>query len=215
MVFKPHVNRLLFRNIVLLHLTAENSVIVALSLVGEVRGQHVEEVGAQRWQTSFPLVITSCRGVQVDSSQSYVINTTFPLGYERSISRLEFMQNGMKDEPHSCVWYTHCDLRRSTALVICSVPFSFLCHPYIVFFLVWSSWAIDWTPCTLRFCSWTAGHFSGRFQLEQREVSQGLSLCLLLPRHCVKSLTRPLPHGISSLPSSKGWVPSVSLSKLV
>lgn len=37
-------------------------------------------------ETSFPLLITSWRAIQLDSSQLFVVNiTTFPLGHERSI----------------------------------------------------------------------------------------------------------------------------------
>jgi hypothetical protein len=45
--FKNHINRLLFINVLLLHITAENVVIEAISLVGDIRGYHVGEVGAQ------------------------------------------------------------------------------------------------------------------------------------------------------------------------
>jgi hypothetical protein len=48
-VFKNHINRLFIKsNVLLLHLTAENAVFKVISLVGDVRGQHVGEVGAQR-----------------------------------------------------------------------------------------------------------------------------------------------------------------------
>jgi hypothetical protein len=45
-VFKNNINRLLFI-IILSHLTAENAVMEVISLVGDIRGQHVGKVGTQ------------------------------------------------------------------------------------------------------------------------------------------------------------------------
>ena len=48
-VFKYHTNRLFFiNNDLLLHLTSKNAVIKVISLVCDVRVQHVGEVEAQR-----------------------------------------------------------------------------------------------------------------------------------------------------------------------
>jgi hypothetical protein len=55
-----------------------------ISLISDVRGQHVGEVGVQDDRRVSPLVITSLRTVQVGFSQSYVVNSPFPLGYERT-----------------------------------------------------------------------------------------------------------------------------------
>ena len=46
-VFKNQMNRLLFINKMFLQLTTENAVMEIISLVGDVRRQHVGEVGAQ------------------------------------------------------------------------------------------------------------------------------------------------------------------------
>lgn len=66
--------------------TAEDAarlVVFLLTVMSEVQvgnSEHGDE-------TSFPLLITSWRAIQLDSSQLYVVNiTTFPLGRERSIS---------------------------------------------------------------------------------------------------------------------------------
>ena len=47
-MFKNPINRLLFiNNVLLLHLSAENAVNEVISLVVDVRGQHVGKVGAR------------------------------------------------------------------------------------------------------------------------------------------------------------------------
>lgn len=62
-----------------MHLTAKNTVI---SLICDVIVQHVGEVLMD--DTSFQLVITSWRAIQLGFSQSYEVNATFPLGFEYS-----------------------------------------------------------------------------------------------------------------------------------
>lgn len=57
--------------------------IETISLICDVRVQHVWEIGARRWYTSLPLVITSWRFFQWIFTS--VVNTSCPLGYKCSI----------------------------------------------------------------------------------------------------------------------------------
>ena len=58
---KPHLidSFFLINHVLLLHLTAKNAVIVAISLVGDIRGHHVGEVCAQEDSLRAVQILTS------------------------------------------------------------------------------------------------------------------------------------------------------------